>query len=408
MKEPLFTRRFWVLYVAHFLGAVSILAQNLLPLFIQDLGGDAFDIGLLMPAAVVSGIAARPMIGRVMDLRGRRIAFLLAGAINALGHLSYLLVTDVGPLFYAVRLFHGVGMGGLFAAYFTGAADLVPESRRTEGIAIFGTGGMAAAGIGPLCGELVLRSGGYPVYFWSLFAIAVAALLLTMTISENKRQRPTGDHLPDAAADPSGPSRWGRQGVLPVLTHPGVARLWPVGVAFGLTVGSFSVFIAPFVSAFDLMAASTFFVPYAAASIILRLSLSTLPDRVGPARVMIPALACLGLGAIMVSLFKSNAGLVVGGLLGGLGHGFVFPALASLLLDRSDPGQKGTLLSLFTAAIDTGAMLGSPILGWIARSTGFGVVFFFSGACALAILVYFWVMERKLIGTPATATRVGF
>ncbi len=402
MSEPLFTRRFWILFAAHFLAAASILALSLLPLFIQKLGGDALDIGLLMAASVVSGILARPMIGRLMDLRGRRVAFLLSGVVNFAGALSYLLVSEIGPGFYAARLFHGIGMGGLFAAFFTGATDLIPNSRRAEGIAVFGTSGMAAAGLGPLLGEMILKSGGFPLYFCSLSVLGLASLLLTMNVTEiAKPSGRTAEASDGRTSDGSRESLHGAphrresgQGVLAVLTHPAVARLWPVVIGFGLTVGSFNAFVAPFVKANGLLAASAFFMPYAASSITLRIAFSKLPDRIGPERVLPPALASLGVGAFTLTLLPSNVGLIIGGILGGLGHGYVFPALSALALSRSDPGQRGTLLSLFTSAVDMGALLGGPLLGLIARAAGFGGAFLAAGVCSLAGIVYFRVEER--------------
>ena len=46
-------------------------------------------------------------------------------------------VRSIGFLAYAQRILFGVGAGTILTAYFTYASDLVPERRRTEGIALF-------------------------------------------------------------------------------------------------------------------------------------------------------------------------------------------------------------------------------------------------------------------------------
>ena len=53
-----------------------------------------------------------------------------------------LFVRDLGPLIYIDRVLMGIGAGALFTGYFAWAGDIIPEERRTEGIALFGVSGL--------------------------------------------------------------------------------------------------------------------------------------------------------------------------------------------------------------------------------------------------------------------------
>jgi len=50
---------------------------------------------------------------------------------------------------------YGVASGSLFASYFTYASDIVPVSRRSEGIAMFGIWGMLPNALCANVGETV-------------------------------------------------------------------------------------------------------------------------------------------------------------------------------------------------------------------------------------------------------------
>ena len=71
--------------------------------------------------------------------RAKAQALILAGgALNVVVCALYLTVSGVGPWVLAIRVAHGLAEALMFAALFTYAADHVPASRRTEGLALFG------------------------------------------------------------------------------------------------------------------------------------------------------------------------------------------------------------------------------------------------------------------------------
>lgn len=70
--------------------------------------------------------------------------------------MGYLTVNSIGPWVYVIRIVHGVGLAALFSVFLTIVADVVPKSRRTEGIAILGVSGLLPLSLGGLLGDAVL------------------------------------------------------------------------------------------------------------------------------------------------------------------------------------------------------------------------------------------------------------
>src|SRR4051812_13636786 len=169
-REPLLTRPFLLAFAAHFLHALSFNLYLHLPGFLAALGAEEVAIGVLFGATAATGIAFRPFLGRVMDLRGTRLVIVWGGLLNAVVCALYLTVGGLGPWLWVVRIAHGLAEAMLFASLFAFAAEVVPAARRIEGIALFGVSGMLPISLGGLVGDFVLAHGRY----LHLFAVSVA------------------------------------------------------------------------------------------------------------------------------------------------------------------------------------------------------------------------------------------
>ena len=146
--DRLFTRPFVLVSMANLLQGVSFNLMLHLPGFLQDLGATKTEIGFIWGIASIAAIAIRPMVGRVLDTRGRRRIILLGNTINVMVVPLYLTVHELGPWVYAIRIVHGLAQAMLFTSLFTYAADQVPKSRMTQGLSIYGTSGLLSISIG--------------------------------------------------------------------------------------------------------------------------------------------------------------------------------------------------------------------------------------------------------------------
>ena len=63
------------------------------------------------------------------------------------------------------------------------------------------------------------------------------------------------------------------------------------------------------------------------------------------------------------------------GAAGGMGHGTLFPVLNALAVTRTPIALHGTVVSLVTATLDLGAVVGTPLCGAIADWIGYPTMF---------------------------------
>lgn len=366
--------------MAHLFFGFSFWPYVLLPVFIQDLGSNLAEVGIIIGAASISGMIIRPWLGHALDRVGRRSCLLAGGLVFLLTHMLYLLIDQIGPLIYLVRLFHGLSMGILFATFFTFAADITPPNRRTEGIAIFGIGGHLSGVLGVPLGEFLIRSGGYPGLFKACAAFTVLFTILSYFLKEPKK---TGNFPQFRLGD------FFRTGFQRINRVPLIGN----GL-FALGLISYMVFLKPYTRELGL-SVTFFFMAYSLSAILIRLIGGKWPDQFGLKTVLYPSFMSLALGIFLLALWPSSIGLLISGILCGIGHGFVFPILSTLIINRATDNERGRSMALFTLLFDVGFFIGAPLWGYIAEHFGYPAMFYFSATSALIAIGIFVFFEKS-------------
>lgn len=379
--DPLYTRAFWTAWVIHFTGAMSHGMFLLFPLYVRALGGDELLIGLLLGVSLAVSVAVRPLVGVLLDRLGRRRVLLWASALNAASFVPFLGVHEPAAALWLFTIAHMILAGALFTSYFTYAADVIPAGRRVEGLAIFGVAGMAPNGLGPALGETLIAASGFPAFFFAATAFGLASFALASLV-------PPRD--PAASRAPRPPASGGRTllaSLLPVLAAT---------ILFGAGITAAFFFVAPFTRELGIERAAPFFTAYAATTVALRIFGRRVLGRMGTHRVAVPAFGLFAVGLAGICVFPLPGSMILAGMACGAGHGSLFPVLNALSVSRAPAHLHGVVISLHTASLDLGGVLGTPICGAIARAWGYRAMFATVAAgalCGLAIML--WDRRRR-------------
>jgi predicted MFS family arabinose efflux permease len=378
---PLYTREFAFACGLHLAGATSLAFFPLFPLYVKAIGGTETTIGLLLGVGAAASVVARPGVGVLLDRVGRRRVLLAGNLANAASWIPFLFVTAPGPWLYVWTTLHDVVWGALFASYFTYAADLIPAERRAEGIAVFGVAGMTANGLAPVLGEIVIARAGFPAYFGTAIVFALVAVAMTLGVADR----------PAAAAAP--PQTGIVAGLVALGRSPELRRVFVASAFLGAAINAAFFFVAPFTRELGLARSGPFFMAYAGTSIVIRLFGRRALDLMGPHRVSVPGFTVFAIGLAGLALLpyvdaeKATAVLVATGIAGGAGHGSLFPVLSALAIARAPASMQGAVVSLHTAALDLGAVLGTPLCGAVADRAGYPAMYVMMGICCWAGLI---------------------
>ena len=379
--DTLLARDFVVLTAGHFLQALGYASMLLLPLYLEHLGATRTEIGLLMATASVSGLVSRPLVGWALDNIGRRPT-LFAGTALLVGSMALVWwVKDIGALIVVQRILAGAGLGTLFTAYFTCAADLVPASRRTEGLAIFGVSGLLPLLVNPLSDRIGVGARDVR-WFLPLMGGAIALSFVPLVLLREPA-RATGE----AAFSP--------RAALAALSR---RELWPVWLAvsaLAALVALFQSFAAVTAEKRGLPGPSSVWLSYALGAAAVRIFGGKLPDRVGPQRMVVPALGSYIAGALVMASATGQTGALLAGLLAGIGHGYCFPVLTGQLVTRVPHSFRGSALASFTALWSASELVASPAFGAVADRWGDAAMFRVAAVITIALLAAWSLLERR-------------
>ncbi|MBW2314563.1 MAG: MFS transporter [Deltaproteobacteria bacterium] len=359
-RPPLFTRVLALAFVANFLQGTAFNLFLNLPGYLTGLGATKTQIGLIWGITAASAILSRPTVGRMMDQRGRRVVFLVGGVLNVAVCGLYLTVTEIGPWIALIRIIHGISEAMLFSSLFTYAADRIPVSRRTEGIALFGISGLLSISVGAALGEATEIRFGYDGLFLAAVALAAGSLLLTLPLRDLGPEDGE-DELP--------------HGFLAALGQRDLLPLWMATAVFATALAAPFTFMKSFVAEAGFGSMATFFNAYSISGVLLRLLFAGLPDRIGPKRALFPAMGTLGVGFVLLTLATSGNHVLAAGVFCGLGHGLTFPILMGLVVSRARDADRGAAMAIFTALFDLGMLLGGPLFGVLIDARGFSPAF---------------------------------
>jgi MFS family permease len=366
-------------------------SMPLLPLYLAFLGADRTQIGTVMAIAALGGLAVRPVVGWALDALGRRTT-VVAGTLFMVASLGMLgVVTQMGPLLYGVRILFGIGAGALFTGYFTFVSDVIPEGRRTEGIALFGIFGILPLLLNPFVGELELAPQQLRWFFPLVGCGVLLSLLPVATLEETT-----------ARGKASGVWRVGR--VVRALGHGSLWAPWLAMVLLAGPVAVYLTFATVTAEARGLSNPGLMYVTYSLGAIVVRVLGARVPDRVGPANLITPALASFAGGLLVLAQADSPFAFLLAGLLAGLGHGYCFPVVMSQVVTRAPVRLRGSSVAVVTGLFDLTALVATPLYGWLADGFGDEAMYLICAAVTVVGLVI-WAVVEQLTGIFAPALR---
>ncbi len=337
-----------------------------LPLYIED--RPDWQIGFVVGIIGASSVLVRPFTGRWVDRLGRR-RFMIAGAAMVTASLLAYGMSDALPALVAVRLFHGVGMALFTTAGLAMAADIAPVSRRGEAMGYFAMVNSASQIYAPALGFLIAdRLGFGPMFVFGAVSAAMA-LLGALALREPEREHRTA----------------GDAGLF------AMAALAPCLVFLSLTatMGGVQAFLPLMVEDRELGNPGLFFTLFGVALVLNRVYAGRIADVYGRGAVVVPGLALTSLAMVGLAFVATPWLLLLIAVAFGTAFAMGHTGLLALVVDRSDPAERGAAMAMFALTWDVGAALGSLALGGVLDLTNFAMVYILTASFTAAALAFF-------------------
>jgi MFS family permease len=347
------------------------LAMPVLPLHVHDnLGMDAFVVGLVAGCQFAASLVSRLWAGRITDTKGPKRAVLLGLSSAVAGGACYLLsllLIRAPEASVAALLAGRTLVGGAESLIITGGLlwglGRVSPDRSAQVIAWVGMSMFAALAVAAPIGSVVFTKFGF-------FGIALASTFVPL-IS-------IAFIVPVRSLAPVASARAPTSAVLGAVALPGV------GFALsGITFGSVTAFLPLYFAVERWAGGALAFTTFAAMLIVTRIVLGHLPDKFGGAQVTLYCLVIQALGLALIGTAGAGWIATLGAGIAGAGFSLVFPGLGLEAVRRVPPANRGIAMGTYNAFLDLTLGVGSPLLGFLAGKAGIAAVFDASAVAAI-------------------------
>ena len=343
----------------------------LLPLYLSEHFGATKDvIGLVLSGYTITALLIRPFSGYVVDSFPRKTVLMIAFGGFAIFFAGYLAASTL-LLFMIVRTLHGGPFGMLTTANATAAIDVLPSSRRTEGIGYYGLSNNLAMALAPTIGIFIYQlTSSFEFLFWLALIVACVGWMVDSTVTFSEK---------DIVRNKSKLS-WDRFFLI---------RGWLIGmnmIAFGFSFGVLSNYLAIYgKEVMGIMGGTgTYFMLCSVGLMLSRLqgSKGLRNGRVthNAGEGMVISLIGYTLFILMPTFFPQNHSAIMVGYYGsalliGLGNGHMWPAFQNMTINVAKNNQRGTANSTILISWDIGMGLGILIGGIVAELISYGAAF---------------------------------
>lgn len=383
--EKLWNAGYWKVMTANFTMCFAFyLLSPLLPLYLSEQFGAGKDvIGVVLSGYSLAALMVRPFSGYLADSFPRKKVLLVSLFLYFIFFGGYLAASSL-LMFAIVRTLHGGPFGAASVANSTIAIDVLPSSRRTEGIGYYGLSNNIATAIAPSVGLAVYHwTGNFEILFWMAFAVAGIGLWADSTIKVKDRQL-----IKDKKALS--------------LDRFFLLKGWAIGVnavIFGICYGVITNYLAIYSKEQMGITSGTgiFFTLFALGLILARLTgvRSLREGRIvgNAARGVIFST----LGYLLFVSCPNAVGYYGAPLVIGWGNGHFWPAFQNMIINVAEKNERGTANSTLLTSWDLGIGLGLLLGGFLTEHISYRFAFWTIAVIHAAGALFFLVTKAEYL-----------
>lgn len=384
MKDRLVTPGYCFILAANFLLYFGFwLLIPVLPFYLSEVfnAGNS-TIGIILSCYTVAALCIRPFSGYFLDSFARKPLYLLAYFIFMTMFAGYIIAGSL-TLFILFRIIHGVSFGMVTVGGNTVVIDIMPSSRRGEGLGYYGLSNNIAMAVGPMSGLFLHDAGmSYTTIFCCSLGSCIAGFICASLVKT--------PYKPPVRREPVSLDRF-----ILLKGIPAGVSLLLLSIPYGMTTN----YVAMYAKEIGIHATTGFFFTLMAVGMaISRIFSGRIVDR-GKITQVISA----GLYIVVFSFFLLSACVYIiewnsmacnivffaVALLLGIGFGIMFPAYNTLFVNLAPNSQRGTATSTYLTSWDVGIGIGMLTGGYIAEVSTFDKAYLFGACLTIVSMLYF-------------------
>jgi predicted MFS family arabinose efflux permease len=382
VKEKLWNSNYIKVSIANFMLFFAFyLLTPLLPLYMSEQFHATKDvIGIVLSGYTVLALLFRPFSGYIVDSFPRKQVLMICFFLFFIFFAGYIVAGSL-LLFAVIRTLHGGPFGAVTVANSTVAIDVLPSSRRTEGIGYYGLSNNVSMAIGPTIAIYIYNFvHSFEVLFWMAFIVAGLGLVIDATVKLKSRE----------FVKPK--SRLSLDRFLLVKGTLLGINLILFGFCFGVLSNYLAIYGKEVLGITS--GTGTYFMLLAVGLILSRLEGAS---SLRKGKITYNASVGVGfslLGYILFVTCNNYFGYYGSAILIGLGNGHMFPAFQNMFINLAEHNQRGTANSTLLISWDIGMGIGILVGGVVAEYYGYTVAFWTTVVSNAAGVAMYFITTR--------------
>lgn len=354
----------------------------LFPLYLSEVFGATKDqTGMVLSGYALTALLIRPFSGFLVDSFPRKLVLLVCYGLFALFFGGYLMAGSL--LFFCIlRTLHGAPMGATTVANSTVAIDVLPSSRRAEGIGYYGLSNNLGTAIAPTIGMLIYQwTHNYDLIF--LISLLTASIGFFINSTLKLKPRPLVELKTPVSLDR-------------FILLKGMPEALCIAL-YSFSYGVVSTYIAIYAKEeLGITTGTGLFFTLLCVGLISSRLVGARGLRKGRVTENATSGVIISLiGYLVFAAFHNAWGFYGAAFIVGLGNGHMFPAFQTMFINLAPNSQRGTANSTLFTAWETGVGLGIILGGVVAEFFSYGAAFWLAWIGNLGGVVLYFALARQ-------------
>jgi MFS family permease len=383
-KPKLWTKDFIIVSTINFfLTLVFYLLIVIIGVYaVNEFNASTSQAGLVTGIFIIGALIGRLCIGRSIESIGRKRTLFIGVILFTLATLLYFVNYGINFLLIT-RFLHGITLGMASTATGTIVAQIIPATRKGEGIGYYSMSATLATAIGPFIGLYMSQHTSSQMIFSVCLALGIISLITAFFV-----------YVPPLEGEIKTSEIKGFK--LSNFIEPKAVPIALITLVLAFCYSSVLSFINFYAIEVDLVStASFFFLVYSIAVLISRPFTGRLMDLKGANYIMYPAFILFTAGMLLLSSAHNSITLLLSGILIGLGFGNMQSCTQAIAVKLTPPHRMGLATSTFFIFLDAGLGFGPYLLGFFIPFTSYSKLYAILGIVVLASSAFYFLLHGK-------------
>lgn len=362
-----------VYFISFPLGFIAFI----LPVYIFEIGASVLEIGFLYSIFSLLSILMRPIVGKWVDVKGRKSGAIIGLGFYTLGMLIFLLGNTFNSILVA-KVFQGIAASFFWISVDAIVADISNSKNRSENFGSIDQVSNRGAMIGSLIGFTILFNNNAEEPFKVIFLVYLITCLIGLYHGVTKGK----ETLPSNTNTPVGQSP---NNTMSLNFKYFLAIMLILSLVGSMLSPIYLIFMRQHITE-DLILITYLFIPGSILALYLPKKFGKLADTLGRKKVLIMGMLLRASTILFLPLLKGYFSFLIAYTILSIGGMLIYPAKMSLVTELTGGNSRGTNYGYYSLATGIGGVIG-PLLGaFIYQFVGFTAFFNLYGLTILVSL----------------------